>query len=129
MLRQVVESYRFRDVVSLWGRERLEHEVLVARCLASAFASGELRLQCADDRWLGGEAGQVVLRGEPLVGYCPLPDEPPMLLRADALAHLLALAREQQDPDYALLHEAFIRRADFLRWTARRGLDAPAFWR
>lgn len=27
---ELVESYKFWDIVALWGRERLEHDVIIA---------------------------------------------------------------------------------------------------
>ncbi len=40
-----VESYKFWDVVSLWGRETLEHDVLVAKKLANGVIKQGLWMQ------------------------------------------------------------------------------------
>jgi hypothetical protein len=49
---QLVESYKFWDVVSLWSRERLEHELIVARALARGVIIDGLRLHSADPKWV-----------------------------------------------------------------------------
>lgn len=123
-----VESYRFRDVVTLWGRERLEHEVLVARLLATGFIKEGLRLHSRDPRWLSGDAGQVELRGYPYVGYAPLPGQAPVVIRASALEHLLAIVNSGREPDLQLLHEEFITRVEFREWLEHRQEDLPRFW-
>lgn len=126
--REGVESYRFWDVVSLWARERLLHEVVIARELAAGFVRGGLRLHSRDPRWLSGGAGAVEFRGYPFVGYSALPGQPPVVIRASALEHLLAIVNSGQEPDPRRLHEEFITRREFLDWLASAGLPAPQFW-
>lgn len=123
-----VESYRFWEIVTLWARERLEHPVTVARLLATGFVREGLRIHSQDPRWLSGAAGQVELRGYPYVGYAPLPDQAPVVIRASALEHLLAIANSGKEPDPQLLHEEFITRPEFLAWLLRCGLVPPRFW-
>ncbi|MDF3031020.1 MAG: hypothetical protein K0R03_1578 [Moraxellaceae bacterium] len=125
---QQVESYRVADVVALWARERLEHEIIVARRLATGFVKGGLRLHSRDPRWLSGAAGKVELLGYPLVGYSPVLGEPPVIIRASALEHLLAVVNSGREPDLALLHEEFLIKADFRRWLERSELPLPRFW-
>ncbi|MCZ7563748.1 MAG: hypothetical protein M5U08_08015 [Burkholderiales bacterium] len=48
-LTQFVESYRFWDVVTLWARERLEHEDIVAGALARGVVCDGLKLQSVDE--------------------------------------------------------------------------------
>ena len=45
---QLVESFRFWDVVALWARERLEHESLIARVLATGIIRDGLRFQSTE---------------------------------------------------------------------------------
>ncbi|WP_374667892.1 hypothetical protein [Ramlibacter sp.] len=121
-----VESFRFWDVVSLWARERLEHEHLVARALARGVVRDGLRLQSVDPRWL--KPGTFELRGEPLVGYVAREGALPVILRATALAHLRSIVERGATPDPALLHEEFVTRQDFGAWLDRERLPVPAFW-
>lgn len=64
VLSRHVESYRLWDVVAQWGRERLEHEHIVARVLAKGVVREGLRVQSVDPRW--AQAGTFELRGAPL---------------------------------------------------------------
>ena len=56
-----IESLKFWDVVTLWAKERLEHENLVARALATAIVREGLRLHSADPKWLKGDDGNFEL--------------------------------------------------------------------
>lgn len=125
---QHVESYRFVEVVTLWARERLEHEVLIARLLANGFIKEGLQVHSQDPRWLSGASGQVELRGYPYVGYSSAPGQPPVIIRASALEHLLAIVNSAREPDPPLLHEEFITKVEFRAWLLGRGLSLPRFW-
>ena len=48
-LGQYVESYRFWDVVVLWGRETLQHEYVAARAMARGVVRDGLRVQSVDE--------------------------------------------------------------------------------
>ena len=67
---QMVESYKFWDVVTLWARERLEHEIVVARALARGVVVDGLRFQSVDPRWVKQDQS---LSGYPYVGYVSTP--------------------------------------------------------
>jgi hypothetical protein len=123
-----VDSYRFSEVVALWARERLEHEIIIARRLATGFIKNGLRIHSKDSRWLSGAAGKVELLGYPLVGYSPVLGEPPVIIRATALEHLLAVVNSGKEPDVSLLHEEFITKPEFLAWLRKSGLAPPRFW-
>jgi hypothetical protein len=123
-----VESYRFSEVVVLWARERLEHEIIIARRLATGFVKGGLRIHSRDPRWLSGSPGKVELLGYPLVGYSPVLGESPVIIRANALEHLLAVVNSGREPDLSLLHEEFILRNEFLPWLKKNDLTPPRFW-
>lgn len=125
---QHVESYRFWEVVTLWARERLEHEVLIARLLANGFIKEGLRVHSQDPRWLSGGSGKIELRGYPYVGYTSAPGQPPVIIRASALEHLLAIVNSAREPEAPLLHEEFITKAEFRAWLTGRGLPLPRFW-
>ena len=125
---QHVESYRFAEVVSLWARERLEHEIIIARHLANGFIKSGLRIHSKDSRWLSGAAGEVELLGYPLVGFSPVSGEPPVIIRASALEHLLAVVNSGKEPELSLLHEEFIIKAEFLSWLKKNELIPPRFW-
>ncbi len=49
-LSQLVESFKFWDVVALWAKEQLDHEEVVARALAKAVICDGLRLNSVDKR-------------------------------------------------------------------------------
>ena len=125
---QHVESYRLAEVVSLWARERLEHEIIITRHLANGFIKSGLRIHSKDPRWLSGAAGKVELLGYPLVGFSPVPGEPPVIIRASALEHLLAVVNSGKEPDLSLLHDEFIIKAEFLSWLKKNELIPPRFW-
>lgn len=125
---QHVESYRFWEVVRLWARERLQHEVLIARLLATGFIKEGLRVHSQDPRWLSGASGRVELRGYPYVGYSSAPGQPPVIIRASALEHLLAIVNSAREPEQQQLHEEFITKAEFRAWLIGRGLTLPRFW-
>lgn len=125
---QGVESYRFRDVVRLWARERLENEEIVARALARAVIRDGLKLQSVDARWVDGASRKMEFKGQPFVGFCATPQSPLCILRVSALDHLLAIVQRAETPSCAKLSEEFIVREDFGAWCAASGFAAPAFW-
>lgn len=127
-LTRFVETYRFWDVITLWGRERLEHEEIVARALARAFVVDGLRIQSVDPRWTPGSDPRVEFKGYPYVGYCAKPGLPACIVRAETLQHLLAIVQQAETPSRDRLAEAFIGREDFRRWAESSGLSLPAFW-
>lgn len=127
-LSQRVETYRFPDVVALWARERLEHEVVVARALAHAVVCEGLQLQSLDSRWAGGSFKPLELRGYPYVGFTSRSDGPMAILRVSALDHLIGVIERGEEPDMGKLHEEFINREDFRAWLLGAGLPLPRFW-
>lgn len=127
-LSQLVESYRFGEVVRLWSRERLESEDVVARVLARAVVCDGLKLQSVDARWVSGASQNVEFRGQPYVGYCATPDAPMCILRATALDHLLAIIHRAETPSLQALSEEFVVRDDFKAWCERTNLPPPVFW-
>ena len=66
----LVESFKFWDIVTLWARERLEHEVIVARSLARGVIVDGLRFQSVDPQWLKQDQS---LSGYPYVGFVAVP--------------------------------------------------------
>ncbi|HTJ97583.1 MAG TPA: hypothetical protein VL381_08945 [Rhodocyclaceae bacterium] len=122
---QLVESYKFWDIVTLWARERLEHEIIVARSLARGVIMDGLRLQSADPRWLNQN---LALTGYPYVGYVAAEGRPPVILRAEVLEHLLAIVRSAEEPSPVHLAETFVSRTDFLHWLMATGQALPSFW-
>jgi hypothetical protein len=125
-LGQQVESYRFWDIVTQWGRETLQHEWIVARALAKGVLRDGLRMQSVDARWI--DQGTFELRGEPLVGYIARKGGMPIFIRRTALKHLTDMVETAAEPDARLLHEEFVTRQDFHLWVKQQGLTPPAFW-
>jgi hypothetical protein len=127
-LTQFVETYRFWDVVSLWARDRLEHEDIVARALAQAVILDGLKVQSVDPRWVKGNDDHIEFKGYPYVGFRAKPDAPMCLLRADALEHLLSIVRKADVPSREQLSEEFISREDFRAWVNEKNIALPHFW-
>ena len=123
-----VESYKFWDVVALWGKERLEHEEVVARALANAVICDGLALNNIDGRWMKSGQGNDELRGYPYVGYCPIHGGELMILKVESLEHLLSIVRQATVPSREILAEEFIRREAFKRWLAWATEPLPNFW-
>ena len=120
-----VEAFKFRDVVQHWARERLVHEVLVARELAKGIIREGLRFQSVDPKWT--KPG-TIFRGEPLVGYSSRQEFPPILIRTEALAHLLAVEKGAIDWKEQVLKDEIITKDDFRIWLVHTGRAMPAFW-
>lgn len=125
---QLVETYRLPDVVRMWARERLEHEVIVARDLARAIVCEGLKLQSVDGRWAAGPLKPIEFRGYPYVGYVSLPGSPMSIVRIAALNHLFAIVEQKEEPDLAKLHEEFLCKPDFRAWLQRQNRPLPQFW-
>lgn len=123
-----VETYRFWDVVAFWARERLEHEEVVARVLAGGVVLDGLRLQSVASKWVKATDARMEFKGSPYVGFRATPDAPMCVLRADALAHLLAVVRKAESPSRELLAEEFITREDVRAWAIDKNLVLPHFW-
>jgi len=133
MLSQGVETYRFSDLVTLWARERLEHEMTVACALARAVVCDGLRLQSLDTRWAGqqnqsGADKPMEFRGYPYVGFTARPDSAIAILRISALNHLFDIVERAEEPDLDKLREEFICRDDFRAWSYQLNLPLPKFW-
>ncbi len=127
-LSQLVETYRIADVVTMWARERLEHEAIVARALARAIICDGLRVQSIDGRWATDPMKPIEFCGYPYVGYAARPEGPMSILRTSALNHLIAMVERGEEPDMKKLHEEFLYRDDFRAWLQRRNLPLPGFW-
>ena len=128
MLGHRIESHKFWDVVTLWAKERLEHETLVARALATAVVRDGLMLHSTDPRWVKAQGGKFELRGTPYVGYDPSGAGEVMVLKTETLEHLLAVVRSAREPSRARLSDEFIFRSDFARWLIWSGEPWPEFW-
>ena len=120
-----VESFKFADVVKHWARDRLVHEVIVGRELARGVVRDGLRFNSVNPKWA---KPTMELRGSPLVGFSAREENPPVLLRAIALEHLLAVEREAIDPDHYLLSDEIVTRNDFRTWLVKTGRSFPRFW-
>jgi len=127
-LTQFVESYRFWDLVTLWARERLEHENIVASTLARGVVCDGLKLQSVDDRWVEGNDRAVEFRGFAYVGYRADPNAPMCVIRATALDHLLGIVNRAEVPLPERLSEEFLLRNDFRDWLLGLDLRLPTFW-
>lgn len=122
---QLVETYKFWDVVLLWSAERGELEIVVARALARGVIVDGLRVQSVDSDHTSADRS---LKGNPYVGYAAPHSAMPVLLRAEALEHLLAIVREAAAPSPDMLAEEFIRRADFRDWLNTTRQPLVSFW-
>lgn len=127
-LSQLIETYRFPDVVTLWARERLENEAIVASALARAVICDGLRLQSIDARWANNPNKAIEFLGYPYVGYTARPSGAMSILRASALDHLFAIVERGKSPVMEKLRDEFIDRNDFRDWLLKTGLPLPRFW-
>lgn len=127
-LGQLVESYRFWDIVKLWAREQLENEEIVARALARAVVCDGLKLQSVDARWINNANQLVEFKGLPYVGFCATPQSSICVLRSTALDHLLAIIHRAETPSQQKLADEFVTREDFRAWCEATGIGLPAFW-
>jgi hypothetical protein len=121
---QVAERFRFWDIATQWGLEKLVHDILVARALIRGVIVDGLRLQSVDPRWVKAERS---LTGYPYVGYSAT-GESPVMLRAKALEHMLAVVRVDAEPSRTILSDEFVAQDDFEDWLQRTGQRRPVFW-
>lgn len=127
-LRHLVESYKFWDVVTFWAKETLDHEDIVARALARGIICDGLKCQSIDIRWVKDGKGKMEFRGYPYVGYCAEPEGSMIIIRAEALEHLLAIVRKAKTPSQKFLKEEFIFKDDFRDWLEKTEQPLPTFW-
>ncbi len=125
-LSQFVESYKFWDIVTLWAREKLIYETIVASALAKAIIRQGLKCNSIDTRW--GSEKNLEFKGDPYVGFVSRPDDSVIILRSEALEHLLAIVRTAQKPSNTILKQEFIRKNDFKNWLEETGQELPVFW-
>ena len=121
----LVETYKFWDVAALWATERVENELVIARAMAKGIIVDGLRFQSVDARWFKANRS---LTGYPYVGFTADPDKSPVLLRAEALEHLLSVVRQGTVPSRDVLTEEFVHREDFRSWLAATKQPLPSFW-
>ncbi len=123
-LDQPVGTFKFWEVVDHWARERLEHELVVARSLAHGVIVDGLRIHSVDPKWLnaGDPPG-----GYPYVGYSAQGGAP-VLLRAEVLEHLLVVARGAAEPSRRILADEYLSREDLAAWLIQTDQRLPAFW-
>jgi len=128
LLGHKIESHKFNDIITLWAKERLEHETLIARALITAVVKDGLMLHSTDPKWLKGDNGKFELKGTPYVGYDPLGSGEIMVLKTDVLEHLLSVVSSAKEPDKSKLSDEFIFRDDFARWLSKSQEEWPKFW-
>ncbi|OIO67128.1 MAG: hypothetical protein CO186_09225 [Zetaproteobacteria bacterium CG_4_9_14_3_um_filter_49_83] len=121
---QLVESYTLPDIIQFWARERMVHEVLVARELAKGVLDEGLRLQSENPKYLN--ASNVLRRG-PFVGYSKR-SSVPVIIRSAVLDHLKLVADSKLDFSVCILRYEFVMRADFKNWLVHTGRQMPEFW-
>jgi hypothetical protein len=126
--RHHIESYKFWDIVTLWAREELESEEVIARAIARGVIRDGLRLNSTDLRWVKGKGSGLALNGQPYIGFCAKPGGALCVLRAEALDHLVAVVRQARRPSRKAVREEFIFRDDFRRWLRATKQPLPAFW-
>jgi len=124
-LSAAVESYKFWDIVKLWARERLQHEVLISKRMAIGIIKEGLRFQSTDPKWL--KPSEVEL-SYPYIGYIAIPGEKPVILKAEVLEHLLSASRSDGDISSSIVNEEFVTKSDFKSWLVRTGQSFPDFW-
>ncbi|MEO8385426.1 MAG: hypothetical protein ABI583_09300 [Betaproteobacteria bacterium] len=121
-----IESYRIWDVISLWGRETLQHEIILARVIAKAVIRDGLRVQSVDPRWK--MRGTFELHGAPFVGYVARDGALPIFIRTSALKHLINVVEHAAIPDQHALFDECVTRQDFKAWLEQAEIPLPAFW-
>ena len=126
-MKELIESYKFWDIVTLWAKEILEHEDIVSRLLAEGVVKEGLRLNSVDTRWKRPK-GDLELLGYPYVGYRPHAEGALMILKTESLEHLLASVRKAETPSRTELLETFILKEDFHVWLQTKNLSLPHFW-
>lgn len=119
-----IETFRFSHLVALWARERVEHEVTIARILAKAVICDGLRVLSIGER--GAPSPDTL--GYPYIGYTARPNGTMSILRASALEHLFAVVERGAEPVLEKLHEEFIDQMDFRAWLLSTDVPLPKFW-
>ena len=122
---QIVDSYTFGDIVRLWSRERLVHEVLVARELARGVLDEGLRLQSVNPKHMKSSES---LRRSPYIGYAGRDKKNPVLLKDTAFEHLRIVAACKVDASLDILRYEFVTKDDFRDWLVHTGRSMPVFW-
>jgi hypothetical protein len=120
-----IERFKFGDIVQHWGRERLVHDVLISRELARGIIREGLRFESVEPKWTKPTE---TFRGYPLVGYSARQNLPPIIIRAEALEHLLSVEREDKEPELIKLHSEYVTKDDFRQWLVHTGKKWPEFW-
>jgi len=123
-----IESHRFWDIVTLWAKERLEHEDIVARALITAVINDGLKLHSADPQWIKGNDENFALTNTPYIGFSPNGGGEIMILKTESLEHLLSVVRAAKVPSRVILKSEFIFRSDFKKWLNFSGEKPPQFW-
>ena len=121
---QLFESYKFGDIVTLWGKELLQHDFLIAKALAAGVVRDGLRLQSRDAKWV--KAGDE-LRGEPYVGFSADSYQRPVIIKARVLEHLQNVVRTSADVSRDLLWQEFVTKTDFKDWLFSTHQPLPSF--
>ncbi len=96
--------------MKLWGRETLEHDVIIARKLAKGVVKNGLRFQSVNPKWLNSTEE---LLSYPFIGYTSIAAESPIILKAEVLAHLINVAEEKTDPSELVLKDEVVLKNDF----------------
>ena len=126
-LRHMVESYKFWDVVTLWAKETLENEEVVARALSRGIIRDGLKFQSVDMKWFKDKK-KMEFRGYPYVGYFAEPGGEMIVIVAEVLEHLLSIVREAKTPSRRIIRDEFVFREDFKHWIEKTGQSLPVFW-
>ena len=120
-----IESYKFWDIVELWGKEQLVHEILIAKKLAVGVVKEGLQFQSTNPNWLSSETE---LMSYPYVGYAAHPGEKPVILKAEVLEHLLSVASDKVEASKLILQSEIVTKHDFKSWLVKTGQSFPEFW-
>lgn len=128
-LTELVETYKFWEVVSMWAEEINADEDIVARVLAKAVVREGLILNSIDPQTLKDKKNpNMELRGEPYIGYSSSKGNGMMVLNKEALAHLTAIVGKAEKPNPALLIHEFFNKENFKRWLEQAEQELPVFW-
>ncbi len=120
-----IDSYKYWDIVELWGRELLEHEIITSRRLAVGVIKEGLRFQSTNPKWL--KSTEEFL-SYPYVGYSARPGEEPVVLKSEVLEHLLSVASDKSEASKLILQNEVVTKYDFKSWLVRTGQSFPEFW-
>ncbi len=94
--------------------------------LARGIVRDGLPFQSIDTGWM--ERREPVFRGDPCVGFVARPDGPILVLRAEALEHLLSIVRTARKPSRKIRKDEFVLKDDFKKWLIETGQYLPSFW-